>query len=224
MQLGASPSACDAIAYAVNEALINAVMHGYVERPPGELVVEAWPDDADHLLVRVSDEGRGMVPRPRQAGLGLGLNLMTKLADDVRFRNEPDRPGTTVSMRFSLGGSAAKVDLAGSEPPSPASFEIHEHSDDGRRIIAPRGELDLARATELQRRLDQVARSGEATTLDLSQLSFIDSSGITLLVRNVGWADSHGWKLHVENPSPEVLRVMELAGVAELIGLAPQMG
>jgi len=43
-----------------------------------------------------------MVPRPDSPGLGLGLSIMAQMADEVRVANGHDRPGTTVSMRFSL--------------------------------------------------------------------------------------------------------------------------
>ena len=56
---------------------------------------------------------------------------------------------------------------------SPEPFHILETTANGRRVIAPCGELDLATAAELKERL---AGSSD-TVLDLSQLSFIDSSG-----------------------------------------------
>jgi serine/threonine-protein kinase RsbW/stage II sporulation protein AB (anti-sigma F factor) len=102
---GARDSACDAIALAVSEAVTNAVMHAYEGIPRGEVAVEAWPDGDGHLLVQVSDEGIGMRPRTDSPGLGVGLTLITQMADDLRIVDRRDTEGVVVSMRFALDGS-----------------------------------------------------------------------------------------------------------------------
>jgi serine/threonine-protein kinase RsbW len=102
---GASDAACDAIALAVSEAVTNAVMHAYEGVPRGEVIVEAWPDGNGHLLVQVSDEGIGMRPRTDSPGLGVGLTLITQMADALRIVDRRDTAGVVVSMRFALDGS-----------------------------------------------------------------------------------------------------------------------
>jgi stage II sporulation protein AB (anti-sigma F factor) len=100
--IGAGEEACQAVALAVSEALTNAVVHGYADRDPGELIVEAWQDDDGHLVVVVCDEGEGVRPRIDSPGLGLGLSLMAKMAAEVRVTDRPQTPGTMVMLRFSL--------------------------------------------------------------------------------------------------------------------------
>jgi anti-sigma regulatory factor (Ser/Thr protein kinase) len=88
------------IALAVSEAVTNAVIHAYVDRPvPGdvEVHVERHPDDG--LEIRVCDEGRGMMPRSDSPGLGVGLPLVAKLAQRFRVETRPTG-GTAVSMVF----------------------------------------------------------------------------------------------------------------------------
>jgi anti-sigma regulatory factor (Ser/Thr protein kinase) len=88
------------IALAVSEAVTNAVIHAYVDRPvPGdvEVHVERHPDDG--LEIRVCDEGRGMMPRSDSPGLGVGLPLVAKLAQRFRVESRPTG-GTAVSMVF----------------------------------------------------------------------------------------------------------------------------
>lgn len=101
-ELGATPEVGDAVRLAVGEALTNIVMHAYIGRKPGPMKVQAWLDQEEHVAVRVLDEGRGLVPRLDSPGLGLGLGVMAQMADDFRIANREDRPGTIVSMRFSL--------------------------------------------------------------------------------------------------------------------------
>ena len=60
--------------------------------------------------------------------------------------------------------------------------------------------------------------------LDLSELSFIDSTGIHLLVSTAQRAKSEAWDFTVRNPQPAVLRVIELVGLAERLALQSQTG
>jgi serine/threonine-protein kinase RsbW len=89
------------IGLAVSEAATNAVLHAYLEAGrPGPLLLSArLMDDIVHVVVR--DHGRGMTPRPDSPGLGLGLPLMTRLADAVQISTHPDG-GTEVRMTFTV--------------------------------------------------------------------------------------------------------------------------
>jgi anti-sigma regulatory factor (Ser/Thr protein kinase)/PAS domain-containing protein len=80
------------IALAVSELVTNAIMHGFVDRPPGTIRAEASAG-LEELVIVVSDDGRGMQPRSDSPGLGLGLPLIGQLA-------------TTVDLRQSAGGGA----------------------------------------------------------------------------------------------------------------------
>jgi serine/threonine-protein kinase RsbW/stage II sporulation protein AB (anti-sigma F factor) len=102
--LGANDDIREAVQLAVSEALTNVVVHAYVERDPGDMIVEARHDDDDHLSVIVCDDGVGLLPvsPARSRGLGLGIGLMAQMADDFSIANREDQPGTVVSMRFSL--------------------------------------------------------------------------------------------------------------------------
>jgi hypothetical protein len=52
-------------------------------------------------LVTVADDGMGMTPNPGNPGLRVGIPLITKLSDDVRFTSSDK--GTVVSMSFATG-------------------------------------------------------------------------------------------------------------------------
>jgi anti-sigma regulatory factor (Ser/Thr protein kinase) len=107
--IGASEETCEAVTLAVSEALTNAVVHAYVDREPGELVVEAWPDSDGHLVVVVCDEGPGMQPRIDSPGLGFGLSIMAQMATDVRVTNRPQTQGAMVMLRFALNDSETSL-------------------------------------------------------------------------------------------------------------------
>lgn len=102
---GASGSQCDDVGLAVNEALTNAVLHAYADRPvPGEMTVDA-AGHACSLDVLVSDDGVGMVPRSVDSpGMGLGLRLMTRMSQQVEIASGPvASPGLRVRMTFPIG-------------------------------------------------------------------------------------------------------------------------
>ena len=100
--LGATQDAEEAVALAVSEAVTNVVKHAYTGRAPGEVRLEARLDDDGSLVVTVSDDGRGMVPRSRGIHVGLGLRLISYMCKDVAFTKPGQRPGTSVTMRFAL--------------------------------------------------------------------------------------------------------------------------
>lgn len=94
-------------------------------------------------------------------------------------------------------------------------FHVEEQRQNGRRVLVLRGELDLETAAELEAQL-----SGDVdTVVDLCALSFMDSTGVRVLVRAAQRAKEAGWRLEVRNPQTEVRRLIKLVGIAELLGL-----
>ena len=79
------------------------------------------------------------------------------------------------------------------------------------------GELDIATAPELVNLLARLRHHGHAVTLDLAEVTFMDSTGLTTLMDAKVQADRNGWSFAVSRPSPAVKRVFELAGVQRLL-------
>jgi len=46
--------------------------------------------------------GRGLIPRSDSPGLGVGIPIMVRNADDFRIANREATPGTVVSLQLSL--------------------------------------------------------------------------------------------------------------------------
>jgi len=99
---GAGRRTREQIALAVSEALSNCVLHAYADRKrPGPVTVEAWARE-DCLIVLVSDQGRGMVPRLDSPGLGIGLPLIAQMCDQLDIEARDDQPGVRVRMTFTI--------------------------------------------------------------------------------------------------------------------------
>jgi serine/threonine-protein kinase RsbW len=91
---------------AVTEACTNVVVHAYPDGD-GPMSVRAGLADGA-LTVVVSDEGRGILPRPDSPGLGLGLPLIATLASSLELGTN-DRDETEVRMVFELDASGSGV-------------------------------------------------------------------------------------------------------------------
>jgi anti-sigma B factor antagonist len=96
------------------------------------------------------------------------------------------------------------------------SFEIRESVDeDGAARMTMIGELDIAVADEVEERLRRLREAGRRVRLDLSQLDFIDSSGVRAIVLGLKHARQGGHELDVDRRiSPTVKRMIEIMGIA----------
>ena len=97
---GATGEQLDAIKLAVSEAATNVVVHAYDGRP-GEIRLDARLASGE-LWIEVADDGQGMRPRIDTPGLGVGLSLISQLADGFTIAKRSSG-GTEVHMRFDLG-------------------------------------------------------------------------------------------------------------------------
>jgi anti-anti-sigma factor len=89
---------------------------------------------------------------------------------------------------------------------------------DGALRLKLLGELDLTVADQLETRLRRLRAEGTSVRLDLSELSFIDSSGIRAVIHARLDGDREGWALDVDpDVSESVRRPFELLGLDEVL-------
>ncbi|WP_421119357.1 STAS domain-containing protein [Aquihabitans daechungensis] len=81
------------------------------------------------------------------------------------------------------------------------------------------GELDPATAPELHARLTELAADAGVTSvvIDLSEISFLDSSGLRVLVAGNEALRARSADLVLRGPSANVRRILEVTGLADLI-------
>ena len=89
-----------------------------------------------------------------------------------------------------------------------------------RTLVAVAGELDVASTSELQARLGEGDVAKGDVIVDLSQLSFVDASGLHALVAAYRGASQRGQRLRVSRTSPSLERLLTLTGARGLLGLA----
>ena len=87
---------------------------------------------------------------------------------------------------------------------------------DGRVVLS--GELDASTCIILLDWLDQYDNVGPLV-LDMSEVSFIDSSGLRVLVAQQQKSTEHGNAFEVVDASRAALRLFEITGLAEVLGV-----
>jgi anti-sigma B factor antagonist len=96
--------------------------------------------------------------------------------------------------------------------PQRPEFEVTVSTDDGVRVVAVSGELDLDTMGELNEALS-VANGMATTVVDLRGLTFIDSSGVSGLLSAARRARDVGERLACIPGPQQIQRVFELTGV-----------
>ena len=87
--------------------------------------------------------------------------------------------------------------------------------------IAVTGEIDISCADKIRNAIDlALEQPTERVELDFAQVSYIDSTGIGVLVGAAHHAAEHQKRFSVVNAQPGVMRVAQLLGVAEEIGIS----
>src|SRR5207247_10069830 len=82
----------------------------------------------------------------------------------------------------------------------------------GLRLV---GEIDMATAPALQEALLVTLTDGRPVTVDMKDVTFIDSSGLKVIVSAAAETGSRG-PLTVKDPSAVVRRVLELYGLEQI--------
>jgi anti-sigma B factor antagonist len=80
-----------------------------------------------------------------------------------------------------------------------------------------RGEVDLSTRDDVQARLDESIGSSTRVVLDLSEVTFLDSSGLSVLVELHRRLGQNAEAFVVQSPSPPVRRVLALSGLDQLL-------
>ena len=90
-------------------------------------------------------------------------------------------------------------------------------AEDGRVVVTPSGELDMATQGELRAALERAAEERGAVTLDLGALRFLDTSGLRLILETTEASRREGFTFSVRPGSEPIQRLFEVAGVADLV-------
>lgn len=100
--------------------------------------------------------------------------------------------------------------------PVPAPFSITRSNDAAGVVLALAGELDVATAPELEELLNEIRGGNHARVMvDLSELSFVDSAGVSVLIKAKREAEAAGSQFLLRRPTAQVHRVFALVGLVD---------
>lgn len=104
-----------------------------------------------------------------------------------------------------------------------SELTVESRDEDGTTVLFLTGELSLAEAPTLERRLNEALSAARTTiVVDLAGVEFIDSTGLSVLVRAQQQATDRNIQLGVANATAQATRLLSLTGLAERLTLEGQ--
>lgn len=100
--------------------------------------------------------------------------------------------------------------------PAPDMFAAHVIVEEDQPVVVVQGEIDLASAARLDTALTQALAAGPRITLDLSNTTFMDSTGINVIVGALHHLGRKPEGIVLRDPTDAVRRVLAVAGVDHL--------
>ncbi|MFF3020167.1 STAS domain-containing protein [Streptomyces sp. NPDC057939] len=88
-----------------------------------------------------------------------------------------------------------------------------------RTIIRVVGELDLDTRPQVTHATSTLNLTGRTLVMDLTRMTFIDSTGLTMLILLRRRAHAEGWQLQLHNAPAQALHVLDLTGTREIFTL-----
>ncbi|MGC9670665.1 STAS domain-containing protein [Planosporangium sp. 12N6] len=97
---------------------------------------------------------------------------------------------------------------------------------DRETVIALHGEVDYATALDLRAAISATLSAGDVDTIvvDLSGVTFLDSTGVGTLVVATRICDDYDVEFRVCDPNPFIAKLFTVVGVAEMLGIPAAPG
>jgi stage II sporulation protein AA (anti-sigma F factor antagonist) len=86
----------------------------------------------------------------------------------------------------------------------------------GRHTLALAGELDMDSANELEEAVREVGASGTGLVIDLREVTFMDSTGLRVLIVAATLCEEMGNELRII-PGEDIQRILEISGLDRVL-------
>lgn len=97
--------------------------------------------------------------------------------------------------------------------PTASHFEVTIEPQATPPVVVATGELDAASSVDLGQALDAALEAGKGITLDLSAVTFLDSSALRVVIAALRRARDEGQPFSVPDASDAVRRLFEITGL-----------
>lgn len=102
------------------------------------------------------------------------------------------------------------------------SFTVSAEPDGDVAVVAVAGELDMATAPALQQAVTRLVDAGQTRLVfDLANVSFCDSTGLSVFIRAQNRSVAAGGEVRLAAPQRAVQRVLEVSGLVGVLRTHP---
>jgi anti-sigma B factor antagonist len=117
------------------------------------------------------------------------------------------------------------TDLAGTEEDGePMDLSVSRQSVDGIPVLSVKGEVDVYSAPTLSENLNELFDEGSTTVIvDLSEVAFLDSTGLGALIAARSAADKAGGGLSIVCAQDRVLKLFTITGLDGVFTIFPSL-
>ena len=96
-------------------------------------------------------------------------------------------------------------------------IKVHVEHAGGLPVLVVSGEIDVYTSPTLREHLvEAVGEEHPTVVLDLRAVTFLDSTGLGVLITGLKRCRSAGGELHIVTTQPNVLKVLEITGLDEV--------
>jgi anti-anti-sigma factor len=100
-------------------------------------------------------------------------------------------------------------------------FGVERRVEQGDVVLAVRGDIDVESAPRLWQEIEPQLDTTRHMIVDLSQVSFIDSTGVGTIIRAVNALRDRGQRLTLRSPTPMTKTVFETVGLSRVVDILP---
>lgn len=143
----------------------------------------------------------------------------------------PDAPASVMNSGNDVPRDSSQVAFTGHHYPGQGGlevtddFQIDEVAEGSVPVLAISGEIDLSKAPDLRERLVSIAASGaEVAVVDLTEVTFLDSTALGVLVSGLKRMRASGGDLRLVVTRPNLVKVFEITGLLDLFPLFATRG
>jgi anti-sigma B factor antagonist len=102
----------------------------------------------------------------------------------------------------------------------PPDFEVTAEVGSDGATVTVRGEVDVYTAPQLRQRLYSVVADGASTViLDVADMTFIDSTGLGVIVGTLKRLREGGGELTLRAPSRSTRKVLDITGLTRILSI-----
>jgi anti-sigma B factor antagonist len=107
--------------------------------------------------------------------------------------------------------------------PTDATFDVEVIEDDVSLVVRVSGDVDLATSPQLREALERAITGGvQLVRLDMTGVTFLDSSGISVLVDAKQRLQDNGARLVLHGVGDRIARVLEISGLGSFFDTSDQ--